>query len=162
MQHYLITNIDMVTLTGGTVDIYGSTEYHLHASAILLTRNDHAPRPLAHCTIRILGPDPAWPITSLASTSIDHKISPLPSDVPGAIQIHYALHVDDRWDLKLVTASQDGAPPDVIAYPEGTPIGDVWRDLCVKVAEHWHAPNMPTLQWLPADHVRTLSKRERL
>jgi hypothetical protein len=160
-QYYLITNIDTVTLTGGTPDVYGSTDVHLHASAILLQRDDRAPRRAAPCQIRLFGPDAAWPITSLAATTIDHEISPLPSIVPGAIQISYALIVDKRWHLKLVTESQDGAPPEVTAYPTGTPIEDIWQDLREKTAAHWHAPNMPMLQWVPVDYARQLRKTQR-
>jgi len=42
-QYYLITNIAYVTLTGGVPDIYGSTDVHLHASAIVLMRDNHVP-----------------------------------------------------------------------------------------------------------------------
>jgi len=159
MQHYLITNINNVTLTGGTPDVYGSTNVHLHASAIVLTRDNNPPRRAAPCRIRVFGPDAAWPVTELAATSIDHEISPIPNPIhlPDAIQISYTLIVD-RWNLKLVTESQDGAPPEVTAYPDDTPIGDVWQDLRAKVAKHWSAPNMPMLQWMPADYARQMLK----
>jgi hypothetical protein len=153
MQHYLITNIGNVTLTGGIPDVYGSTNIHLHASAIFLTRDNNSPRREAPCRIRVFGPDAAWPVTELAAETLDHEISPIPCIVPGAIQISYELRVD-RWSLKLVTESQDGAPPEVTAYPDGTPFGD----LHAKVAKHWSAPNMPMLKWMPADYVRQMLK----
>ena len=158
MQHYLITNIDVVTLTGGMANVYGSTDVHLHASAIVLTRNDrndYSPLQEAPCRIRLFGPDAAWPVTELLAASIEHTIAPVPSIVPGAIQSLYTLSVD-RWQLTLATESQDGAPPDVSVYPEGTHISDVWRDLRTKVAEHWARPNMPLLQWVPANYARAL------
>jgi hypothetical protein len=159
VQHYLITNIGNVTITGGIPDVYGSTDVHLHASAIVLTRDDRPARQ-APCRIRLFGPDASWPVTELAATSLDHKISPIPFPVPGVdvIQVSYTLRVDGRWNLKLRTESEDGAPPEVTAYPDGTPIGDVWQDLRAKVAKHWSGPNMPTLEWLPADYVRQLRK----
>jgi hypothetical protein len=157
MQHYLITNIDNVTLTGSVPDGFGSTDIHLHASAIVLTRDDRPVRPEAACRIRVFGPDAAWPITQLSATTIDHEISPIPSIVPGAIQISYKLIVD-RWNLQLVTETHDGTPPEVTPYPAGTPIGDVWRDLRIKTAEHWSGPNMPLLQWVPAIYARQLTK----
>jgi hypothetical protein len=162
-QYYLITNVAYVTLTGGSPDSYGSTDVHLHASAIVLMRNDHSPSPRlrGQCQIRLFGPDAAWPITNLTAASIDHEISPVPSVVPGAIQIRYALCVDGRWHLEIVTESQDGAPPEVTAYPTGTPIEDVWQALRVKTAAHWRAPNMPLLQWVPADYARRLRKEAR-
>ena len=153
MQHYLITNIDTVTLTGGTPNVYGSTDVHLHASAIVLTRDDRAPLQKAPCRIRLFGPDAAWPVTELLAASIEHTIVPVPAIVPGAIQSSYTLSVD-RWQLTLATESLEGTPPDVIGYPDGTHITDVWPDLRAKVAEHWRAPNMPLLQWVPAEYAR--------
>jgi hypothetical protein len=162
MQYYLITNIDTVTVTGGTPDVYGSTDMHLHASAIVLMREDRPVRHQAPCRIRLFGPDSAWPITELAATSLDHEISPIPFPVPGVdvVQISYALVVAG-WKLKLVTESQDGKPPDVTAYPDGTPIGDVWNDLGQKVAEHWRAPHMPLLTWVPVSDAKQYLKRKR-
>lgn len=161
MQHYLITNIDVVTLNGGTPDVYGSTDMHLHASAIVLTRDDRAPRQKAPCRIRLFGPDAAWPVTELLVASIEHTIAPVPSIVPGAIQCRYTLSVD-RWQLTLSTESKDGAPPDVVVYPDGTHISDVWQDLRMKVAEHWTGPHMPLLQWVPADYARALPPKGHL
>lgn len=161
MQHYLITNIRNVTLTGGISDVVGSTDVHLDASAIVLTRENNAYVKEAPCRVRVFGPDAAWPVTQLFAATIDHEIAPIPNPVhlPGAIQISYTLRVD-RWSFKLVTESQDGAAPDVIAYPDGTAIGNVWQDLQAKVAEHWSAPNMPMLRWVPAEYVRQLIKEE--
>lgn len=161
VQYYLITNLAYVTINGGTPDSYGSTDVHLHASAIVLARDDHSPQPRGgRCQIRIFGPDAAWPITDLTAATIDHEISPIQSEVPmpGAIQTRFALDVDDGWHLELVTESQDGAPPEVTAYPTGTPIEDVWQALRAKTAHHWRAPNMPLLQWVPADYARRLRK----
>jgi hypothetical protein len=162
-QYYLVTNVAYVTLTGGPPDLHGSTDVHLHASAIVLMRDAHAQqRSGAPCQIRIFGPDAAWPITTLAAATIDHEISPIPTPFPpGAIQIRFALHVDGRWNLELVTESQDGAPPEVTAYPDGTPIEEIWQALREKVAAHWQAPNMPLLQWVPVDYARRLRKEQR-
>jgi hypothetical protein len=160
IQYYLITNIANVTLTGGTPNVYGSTDVHLHVSAILLARKEQSVRDKATCRIRFFGPDAAWPITELAATSLDHAITPISCDIPGVIMIQslYALRVDGRWNLTLRTESEDGAPPEVTAYPDGTPIEDVWQDLRAKVAKHWSALNMPRLEWVPADYARQLFK----
>jgi hypothetical protein len=158
IQFYLITNIANVTLTGGTPDVYGSTDVHLHVSAILLARDARPYREKAPCRIRLFGPDAAWPITELAATSLTHVIDPIPCAIPGVIQSLYTLLVDRRWNLKLRTESEDGAPPEVTAYPTGTPFEDLWADLRGKVAKHWTGPNMPILQWAPADYVRQLRK----
>lgn len=153
-QHYLITNIDVVTIQGGTPNAYGSTDVHLHASAIVLTRNDRSLHRPGECRIRLFGPDSAWPITDLVSMTIDHEIAPVVHPFPGALETSYDLRVGS-WHLQLATESQDGAPPDIVAYPDGTPIGDVWHDLRAKVAEHWRRPNMPLLQWVPVEYARS-------
>jgi hypothetical protein len=156
-QHYLITNVQTVTLKADN-----GVDMHLHVSAIVLTRNT-SPRGRGGelCLIRFFGPDPAWPVTELVVESIAHEISPIVlPEFPEALQISYALHVGNgnRRDwLKLVTDTQDGTPPDVVTYPDGSHITDVWRDLRKKVAEHWSSPNMPLLQWVPADHARRIS-----
>jgi hypothetical protein len=156
-QHYLITNVQTVTLEVGD-----GVDMHLHVSAIVLMRDrDTSPRG-GVCQIRLFGPDPAWPITNLTVKSIAHEISPIVRpEFPDAIQISYALRVGngDRrdWHLRIVTDSQDGTPLDVVAYPDGSHITDVWRDLRKKVAEHWSSPNMPLLKWVPADYARSIS-----
>jgi hypothetical protein len=155
-KFYLITNISTVTIQGGTPNVFGLTDVHLHASAIVLAHSDRA----SLSAIRIFGPDAAWPITDLSIGSIEHEISPipLPPHLSGAIQISYALVVDKRWHLKLVTETQDGTPPEVTAYPDSTPIGEVWQALREKVAEYWNGPNMPLLQWVPVEHARHFHK----
>lgn len=156
-QFYLITNISNATITGGIADVYGSTDVHLHVSAIVLMCDPRPVRREAPCRIRLFGTDASLPITEFAATTIEHEISPIPFPVPGAIQISYALRVD-RWTLKLRTESEDGAPPEITAYPDGTVFDELWQDLRAKVAKHWAAPNMPLLEWVPAAFARTLFK----
>lgn len=159
-QHYLITNVRAVML-----EVDNGVNMHLHVSAVVLTR-DTSPRDRSGsgelCLIRLFGPDSAWPVTDLVVESIAHEISPIAlPNFPNAIQTNYALRVGDGnrrdWHLRLVTETQDGTPPNAVAYPEGSRITDVWPDLRKKVAEHWSRPNMPLLQWVPVDYARRLS-----
>ncbi len=57
-------------------------------------------------------------------------------------------------EVQLIAANGSRDPIDVQRFPEGTDINAVWETLERKVAQHWHAPNMPLPQWVPAQSVR--------
>lgn len=52
-----------------------------------------------------------------------------------------------RWQLR----GFDARPLDITEHEN---ITDVWNVLPAKAAEYWIYPNMPTLQWAPAERIR--------
>jgi hypothetical protein len=68
------------------------------------------------------------------------------------------MHIDGFVDVHLIGGVNSRRDLDIKRYPDGTDIGEVWRDLEYKVAEHWTAPNMMVPQWVPAEHVRRVNR----
>lgn len=153
-KYTLITNINFVQ--------NGNIRMESHALLIeegISVFGEESPR------LRGFGTDPAWPVfthfldrslhfpvalrEAVGSNAVmlghDGTMKPL---FGGAVlrlgeQSEYFLQVDD-----------ERCAIDVVEYPKGIDIDEVWRDLVRKTARYCRTPYMPTLQWGPPNPER--------
>jgi hypothetical protein len=160
----LITNLDYVSVNG----------LRTNCSALLLEETDHSTNGLFNSMhgasgtirrqIRGFGPDGAWPVFDLDVPSLEFAAE-------GVATNHVLMMSSDGERVKplmsgarlqfkdgpeiLLWAENDEYPIAVEVYPAGISITEVWPDVVRNAARYWKAPNMPLLQWVPAESVRT-------
>jgi len=146
----LFTNLQSVTV--------GPVRTFTHA--LLLQDAEGLPRE-RQCKVRGFGTDSAWPTFDIFVKSIEYELADAQGNlfkleddgsttalVTGAI-----MQVKDGPQLQLVTCDRE-RPLDIEVFEGERRVQDVWAALQRKVPEYWTAPNMPTLQWMPAEVVR--------
>lgn len=152
-SYRLITNLGTATI------VRGGQPVRTHVNAILLRDDEPRSESEARRPQRIVGfgPDFTWSVFDfefgcgrLEYETASYESPELFFSSPYRPMFHEAIL---RWaDGTVITllACDDERPIDVVDVP--------WREvnevLTVKVASYWMAPNMPTLEWQPADSVR--------
>lgn len=157
-RYTLITNLDYV--------VVGNVRTYTHAllverSASVFCRDE------MQYKLRGFGTSPSLPTFDVIIPIDDFELVPASSAAifigndgesrplfGGAI-----MKIAGMVEVQLIAANGSRDPIDVQRFGEGTHIDVVWQALEVKVAQHWHAPNMPLPQWVPSQSVRAMHWR---
>lgn len=158
-RYTLFTNLRWVTIAAPPLRV------RCHAHALLLCESPDIlgfgrERGSPRREVRAFGVDPAEPVFDAEVPHLDYQLAdargnaimlredgttkPLISGaimtIPGVLQAELIVEDSDR-------------PIDVRRF-EGC-ITQVWEELGARVARYWSGPNMPQLEWLPAQYVRS-------
>lgn len=167
-RYTLLTNISCVAHKG----------IRLRVSAIVIAcdASDQGPIPQRQ-QVRMFGPSSAWPICDvdvpLASYSLTER--PLPADFPkGHRPVWRTYDLSFRepnnpleplkarlspQTFEITTSLMEDQPINVLEFPAGTSITEVWEGLEAGVIHAWHAPYFPTLAWESIESVAVVTAR---
>lgn len=151
-EYTLITNLDWV--------IIGGTRVYTHA--LVIAKSAHGFEDKLETHLRGFGVDPSNPTFDYRLPAHEWKLvdgrgnafvlrdnGEMESMINGAI-----LECPGLAEKVQLICSQYSPKLDIKHYPPGSEITVVWEDLPRKVAEHWGAPNMPVMKWMPSALVR--------
>lgn len=153
-KYTLITNINFVQ--------NGNIRMEAHALLIeegVIVFGEESPR------LRGFGTDPAWPVfTQYLDRSLHFPVTMREAHSSNAEVLGQdgtttplfggaVLRLGEQSEYFL-QADEIKCDIDVVEYPKGTDIDEVWKDLVRKTARYCHTPYMPTLQWGPPNPER--------
>lgn len=153
-RYTLFTNLSFVVVNG----------LRPHVNALLFEEGVQLLHPnRINYRIRGFGVESSWVVFDMDVASFKYEIVDAASHnfmvagaeggAPTPLVTGAILSLRDGPDIQLL-ANDNDRPIDVTEYDPGTDILKVWEDLPRKVAEYWTAPNMPVLDYVPAEHVR--------
>lgn len=152
-RYTLITNLDYVVIGG----------VRTYTHALLVERGDSLFSPdEPQYKLRGFGTDPALPTFDTVIPTDEFELVAAQSSAvfvggdgePRPLFGGAIMRIAGVLEVQLIAANGSRQPIDVHRFPEDAGVDAVWDMLGRKVAEHWHAPNMPLPQWVSSAAVR--------